>query len=99
MEASEMFTYQFRTDQHVLRYVEAERTFYIDRSHLDDYAIVRQVDPNHITELELTSHISGDIMPFTRNMNDSFYSEAIVHNPGTARHYMRRINRCYVKVV
>ncbi len=94
-----MFTYQFRTDQHVLRYVEAERTFYIDRSHLDDYAIVRQVDPNHIIELELTSHISGDIMPFTRNATNLFFAEAIVHNPGTARHYMRRINRCYVKVV
>ena len=99
MEASEMFTYQFRTDQHVLRCVEAERTFYIDRDHLEDYAILRQVDPNHITELELTSHISGDIMPFTRNTNYSFFAEAIVHNPGTANHYMRRINRCYVKVV
>lgn len=94
-----MFTYQFRTDQHVLRYVEAERTFYIDRSHLAGYALVRMVNPNDITELHLTSHISGDIMPFTRNTNASFYSDAIIHNPGTAKHYMRRINRCYVKVV
>lgn len=94
-----MFTYHFHTDQHVLRYVDAERTFYIERRHLDGYAIVRQVDPDHITELQLTSHISGDIMPFTRNANDSFIADSIVHNPGTAKHYMRRINRCYVKVV
>lgn len=94
-----MFTYQFRTDQHVLRYVAVERTFYIERSHLDGYATVRQVDPNHITELQLTSHISGDIMPFTREGGNWFFAEAIIHNPGTARHYMRRINRCYVKVV
>jgi hypothetical protein len=99
MEVSELFTYQFRTDVHVLRYISAERTFYIDRRHFDNYAFVRMVDPNHITELQLTSHISGDIMPFTRNETDSFFAEAIIHNPGTAKHYMRRINRCYVKVV
>ena len=94
-----MFTYQFRTDQHVLRYVAAERTFYIKREHLDAYAFARHVDSHHITELELTSHISGDVIPFTGNVFDSFFSDRIIHNPGTANRYMRRINRCYVKVV
>ena len=99
MEASEMFTYQFRTDQHVLRYVAAERTFYIKREHLDAYGFPRQVDSHHITDLELTSHISGDMRPFTRNTFDSFFSDQIIHNPGTANHSMRRANRCYVKVI
>ena len=94
-----MFTYQFRTDQHVLRYVAAERTFYIKRDHFDDYAFARHTDPLHITELQLTIHISGDVIPFTGYAFDSFFSDRIIHNPGTANHYMRRINRCYVKVV
>ena len=94
-----MFTYQFRTDQHVLRYVAAERTFYIKRDHFDAYAFARHTDPLHITELQLTSHISGDIIPFKREGANWFFANDIIHNPGTSNLLIRRINRCYVKVV
>lgn len=99
MEASELYTYQFVTDKHVHRYIAMERTFYIKQEHFIQNELWWVTNPGDVRKLDLKSHISGDVMSFTRHDETTFMTNMITHNPGTDKQYSRRINPCFVKVI
>lgn len=99
MEISELISFQFRTDIPCLKYVAAERTFQIPSIYFLSYAHDRGVNVDHIMRLDLTSHISGDMMIFDRIsglMVPTFYSNTIIHNPKSYKEQTRATNSCWV---